>query len=184
MGKRRFRRPRGIMYIGYGRLRTPYGGRVLTPVDKVLALAGMSSISADVTYMLYPNDATRSAGNAYYLYIPGTGWTAIYSTLTGTMANTGVVTGGTFSYLAPTGTVETYQITWANGGSPVVSFCIGFNRALTASERTALGQAAFWAQLFAGTAILTADCTGESGQAITVDGTAITVDGGVVTVEV
>ena len=153
-------------------------------MKKVLNLVGLGYASADAIYMFYPNDVTRSAGNRHYLYIPGTGWTAVYSTITGTMAATGVVSGGTFSYLAPVGTVETYQITWANGGSPVVSFCIGFNRSLSAAERTALGQAAFWTQLFAGTAIVVGDCTGETGEAITVDGVAVTVDGGVVTVEV
>jgi len=155
-----------------------------TPVQRVLALAGLAGISSDSTYMFYPADPSRAADDRHYLYVPGTGWTVVYSTLTGTMSATGVVSGGTFSYLAPVGTVETYQITWANGGSPVVSFCIGFNRVLSAAERTALGQAAFWTQLFAGTAIVVGDCTGETGEAITVDGVAVTVDGGVVTVEV
>jgi hypothetical protein len=158
-------------------------GSVLTPVGKVLKLAGLSGLARNVTHMFYPNDPSRASGNRHYLNINGQ-WVTTGVTMTGVMDATGVVTGGTFSYLAPVGTVETYQITWANGGSPVVSFCIGFNRSLTAAERTALGQAAFWAQLFAGTAILTADCTGETGEALTVDGTVITVDGGVVTVEV
>lgn len=151
-----------------------------TPVQKVLKLAGLKSLARNVTYMFCPPRAPK--GKEHYLNIGGQ-WVTTGVTMTGVMDATGVVTGGTFSYLAPVGTVETYQITWANGGSPVVSFCIGFNRALTASERTALGQASFWALLFAGTAILTADCTGETGEALTVDGTVITVDGGVVTVE-
>ena len=174
---------------GYGRTALGAGAlhgwqvRHLDPVERVLRLAKKPYLARHVTHMLWPGCPGRSPYNRHYLYIPGVGWTAIYSTITGTMEATGVVTGGTFSYLAPVGTVETYQITWANGGSPVVSFCIGFNRALTAAERTALGQAAFWAQLFAGTAIVVGDCTGETGEALTVDGTVITVDGGVVTVE-
>ena len=178
------RRARGYMYLGYGRLRNPCGRVASTPIQTVLGLAGLASIASDSTFMFYPADPSRVDGDRHYLYTNGTGWTAVYSTITGTMAATGVVSGGTFSYLAPVGTVETYQITWANGGSPVVSFCIGFNRSLSAAERTALGQAAFWTQLFAGTAIVVGDCTGETGEAITVDGVAITVDGGVVTVEV
>lgn len=151
-----------------------------TPVEQTLELANLRSLALDCPFMFRPGYPGLDPTKTHYLYIPGQGWTAAYSTLTGTMSNTGVVTGGTFSYIAPTTVVETYTIKW----SGTVCFCIGFDRALTAAERTALGQAAFWALLFAGTAIVVGDCTGESGEAITVDGTKITVDGGVVTASI
>jgi hypothetical protein len=140
------------------RIGKPMGpsGRLMTPIQKVLAKCGLAGIGSEATYMLYPNDPSRVSGNRHYLNVGGV-WTAAYSTLTGTMANTGVVTGGTFTYTPPA-CVESFKIEWAGA----VAFDIGFSRNLTASERTALSQPAFWTALFAGTAIVVGSCTGGS----------------------
>jgi len=131
----------------------------LTPIEKVLLLAGMQHLVPSCEFMFYPNDPSRDESNRQDLYIPSVGWTDVYSTLTGTMANTGAVTGGIFDFTDPSSVVETYQITWINGGVLVTSFAIGFNRVLTDAERAALGQVSFWSQLFAGTAIVIGNCT-------------------------
>lgn len=150
------RKARGFMYLGYGRLRNP-SGRVLTPVDKTLALAGMGYLAPNTTYMLYPNYSDRTAGNRHYLYIPGVGWTDRCPLTAGSMANTGEITGGSQT-ISVTGTVESFSVIWNNSGLPVVAFSIGFNRSLTSAERTALSSTAFWA-LILPAAINTANCT-------------------------
>ncbi len=142
----------------------------LNPIEQTLALFGLQNVESSVSFMFNPSFGTDPSKRPY-LYIPGIGWTDAYSELTtGTMANTGVVSSGTFHYDEPAGVVERFTITWANDGSPAVAFSIGFNRSLTADERTALGQASFWAQLFAGTDIDPADCS--SGVDYYVDATA------------
>jgi len=109
--------------------------------------------------MLYPNDPSRSAGNRHYFFNAGA-WTELGTLSAGVMAATGVISlGGTLSYTAPAACVMECVITWANGGSPVSSFIMGFNRDLTAGEQTAMSDPAFWALLFAGTAIDVGDCT-------------------------
>lgn len=149
------------------------------PVAATLQQAGMGHLMPHVTHMLYPKNAPSD--NRHYLYRPDLGgWSATGTTITGTMEATGVVSGGTFRYIAPVTTVSTYTIKWLG----TVSFCIGFNRSLTAGDQAALASTAWWEQLFAGTAIAVGDCAGEYGESITVDGVQITVDGGPVTVGV
>jgi len=131
-------------------------GSVLTPVQKVLKLAGLASIASDSTYMFYPNDPSRAADNRHYLYKSGA-WSDACPLTAGSMAATGEITGGSQS-ISVTGTVESFSVIWNNSGLPVVAFSAGFNRALTAAERTALSSTTFWAAILPA-AINTANCT-------------------------
>jgi hypothetical protein len=69
----------------------------------------------------------------------------------------GQITGGSQSVYTAT-TVEAFSIIWNNSGLPVVAFSIGFNRSLTAGERSALSSTTFWASILPA-AINTANCT-------------------------
>jgi hypothetical protein len=138
------------------------------PVDQMLSFCGLQYLHPNITHMLWPNFGTDPS-KRHYLYIPGTGWTATGTTMTGTMDATGVVTGGTFSYLAPVTCVEAFTIAWDVVGSPTNCFSIGFNRVLTSAERVALASAAFWSGLFAGTAITGAYVTDITGRTYFVD---------------
>lgn len=68
------RRPRGFQFMGFGRMMNPVG-RTTTPVEKLLALAGLQYLGANTPYMFYPNDPSRSASNRHYLY-SSAGWNA------------------------------------------------------------------------------------------------------------
>ena len=115
-----------------------------TPVQRVLDLAGLASIASDSTYMSYPADSSRSSGNRHYLYIGGswqdpTTLDASMGAMVGTMTADG--TGGSLSYtpeiVAPT-TVEAISILYTASNVVVPILSMGFNRALTAGERTSL----------------------------------------------
>jgi hypothetical protein len=128
----------------------------LNPVEQTLALCGLQNIAPNCTHMLRPNYGTNQ-GKRHCLNISGV-WIDQCPLTAGSMAATGEITGGSQS-ISVAGTVESFSVIWNNSGLPVVAFSIGFNRSLTAGERTALSSTAFWALLFAGTVINTANCT-------------------------
>ena len=148
------RRPRGIALIGIGRMMNPMG-RTTNAIQALLGLIGLRYLADASTYMLYP--AGAPADKRHYLYIPGTGWVDQCPLTAGSMAATGEITGGSQSVYTAN-TVESFSIIWNNSCLPVVAFSIGFNRSLTAAERTALSATAFWAQILPA-AINTANCT-------------------------
>lgn len=118
--------------------------RTRTPVEKLLDLVGMGYLAPSASHMLYPNDPSRSAGNRHYLNIAGT-WVdpttldASMGAMVGTLNADG--TGGSLSYtpeiVAPT-MVEGISILYTASNVVVPILSMGFNRALTAGERTAL----------------------------------------------
>lgn len=83
------------------------GRRSLTPPEKVLRQVGLSYL--DPSYMFYPNDPSRSAGNRHYLY-SAAGWNA--GTLSrGDIKNRVNVSGGVLvsdaaGVLGPNGQIE------------------------------------------------------------------------------
>jgi hypothetical protein len=129
------------------------GGLLSTYLGK----ANVCYLTDSVVYMMAPNDSSRASGNRQYLYIPGSGWINQCPLTAGSMAATGEITGGSQSVYT-SNTVESFSIIWNNSGLPVVAFSIGFNRALTAAERTALSSTVFWAAILP-VAINTANCT-------------------------
>jgi surface protein len=119
-----------------------YGGS--SPVGRVLAKAGLKYLAADCTHMFYPNDPSRVSSNRHYLYINGqwvdpTTLDTSMGAMVGTLNADG--TGGSLSYtpeiVAPT-LVEGISILYTASNVVVPILSIGFNRALTAGERTAL----------------------------------------------
>ena len=113
-------------------------------VSRVLRFDSLSQLARRATYMFQPGHATRSTGNRHYLLInnrwvdPTTLDTSM-GAMVGTMTADG--TGGSLSYtpeiVAPT-TVEAISILYTNTNVVVPILSMGFNRALTAGERTSL----------------------------------------------
>jgi hypothetical protein len=94
--------------------------------------------------MLYPGHASRAAGNRHYLYINGqwvdpTTLDTSMGAMVGTLNADG--TGGSLSYtpeiVSPT-MVEGISILYTASNVVVPILSMGFNRALTAGERTSL----------------------------------------------
>lgn len=127
-------------------------------VERILDLIGYGYLTPNVTHLFHPNNADLSSGNRHYLNVAGI-WTATGTTMTGTMDAVGTVTGGTFSITVPATCVEQFHVAWWNAGVRTVLFSIGFNRALTAAERTALSGVGFFGSLTAGTAVTAAQCS-------------------------
>ena len=139
------RRPRGFQFMGFGRMMNPVG-RTTTPVEKLLSLAGLAYLAPNTPYMFYPNEASRTASNRHYLYMPSSGGWVDPTTIDTSMgAMVGTLnadgTGGSLSYtpeiIAPT-LVEGISILYTNTNVVVPILSLGFDRALTSAERTAL----------------------------------------------
>lgn len=130
-----------------------------TPAKRVLDQAGLGYLSPNVTHMLYPNDPSRVAGNRHYLNVNGT-WTATGSTIDGTMLATGAISGGAGTHVItlPAACVSRVQVLWMSSWANVVAFEIGFNRALTSYEQSALVASSFIAQVIAGTGLSLVNC--------------------------
>lgn len=118
------RRPRGFQFMGFGRMMNPVG-RTTTPVEKLLALAGLQYLGANTPYMFYPNDPSRSASNRHYFYVRGQGWADCLGT----------------SFAAASGTrIEMYDTSGANALPLLLLY---FDCALTAGEIATLTGTAF-----------------------------------------
>jgi surface protein len=135
---------------GYGKTALGAGAlhgwhvRHLNPVERVMRIARLPYLAKNCTHMLYPNYPGRSPSNRHYLYIGGqwvdpTTLDTSMGAMVGTLNADG--TGGSLSYtpeiVAPT-LVEGISILYTNSNVVVPILSIGFNRALTAGERTAL----------------------------------------------
>ena len=116
----------------------------LTPIEAVLNSVGLRSIASDALYMFYPADPSRVDGDRDHLYTGGswqdpTTLDASMGSMVGTMTADG--TGGSLSYtpeiVTPT-IVEGISILYTNTNVVVPILSMGFNRALTAGERTSL----------------------------------------------
>lgn len=114
------------------------------PPENVLDLVGLGSIAGDCLYMFYPAERSRGAADKHYLYTGGS-WQdpevldTTLGDMNGTMTADG--TGGSLSYtpeiVAPT-IMEGISILYTNANIVVPILSMGFNRSLTAGERTTL----------------------------------------------
>ena len=141
----------------------------LNPVEQTLALCGLQNIAPKCTHMLRPNYGTNQ-GKRHYLYMPRLGGWVDPTTLDTSMgAMVGTLnadgTGGSLSYtpeiVSPT-MVEGISILYTAANVVVPILSMGFNRALTAGERTALSS--LIAPIAAAAGVSAAACSLVTGQ--------------------